>query len=111
MGYNRSMPTRNNEISNYPAEIDAEWEESRQALIRRLKRIEGQLRGIQTMIEQDAECEVVAQQMTASRKALDRTFYHLLSCVMQRDLHCVHLDDADAKQRLDYATQLLSKYG
>lgn len=36
------------------------WETSKTALIRRLKRVEGQLRGLQAMIEREAECEQVA---------------------------------------------------
>ncbi|MDX2217410.1 MAG: metal-sensitive transcriptional regulator [Burkholderiales bacterium] len=55
----------------------------RRDMIVRLKRIEGQLRGIQKMIEDGAECEDVAQQLSASRKALDKAFYHMLACVVE----------------------------
>lgn len=90
---------------------DNEWEANKSSLVVRLKRVEGQLRGLQSMIERDAECEQVAQQMAAARRALDRTFYHMLSCVMQRELHCAHMNDEDARERLKYATELLSRYG
>ncbi|MES1940518.1 hypothetical protein T5B8_09751 [Salinisphaera sp. T5B8] len=63
------------------------------------------------MIERDAECEDVAVQMSAARKALDRTFYNMLSCVIERELSCSHLDGDDARARLKYATELLSRYG
>lgn len=57
------------------------------ALVLRLKRVEGQLRGIQKLLEQDAECEKVAQQMAAARKALDKTFFAMVGCVIaQGDL-------------------------
>jgi len=46
-------------------------ETRKKALVMRLKRIEGQLRGIQNLIESGSDCEAVAQQMSASRKALD----------------------------------------
>ena len=52
---------------------DPEWEANRAALLSRLKRVEGQVRGIQAMIERNDECEKVAQQMSAARKALDRS--------------------------------------
>lgn len=55
----------------------------RRDMIVRLKRIEGQLRGIQKMIEDGADCEDVAQQLSASRKALDKAFYHMLACVVE----------------------------
>ena len=48
----------------------------------RLKRIEGQLRGIQNLIESGSDCEAVAQQMSASRKALDKAFFTLVGCVI-----------------------------
>ncbi|MDN5937079.1 MAG: metal-sensing transcriptional repressor [Salinisphaera sp.] len=90
---------------------DADWATHRKELITRLRRVEGQLRGIQSMIEREDDCETVAQQMTAARKALDRTFYHMLSCVMQRELACAYLDSADPRDRLKYATDLLARYG
>ena len=46
-------------------------------LVLRLKRIEGQLRGIQAMIESGADCEKVAQQLSASRRALDKAFFNV----------------------------------
>ncbi|MGN8197751.1 metal-sensitive transcriptional regulator [Salinisphaera sp. RV14] len=90
---------------------DPEWESNKAALVRRLKRIEGQVRGLQTMIERDAECEDIAVQMSAARKALDRTFYNMLSCVIEHELNCHGLDAEDARQRLKYATELLARYG
>ena len=50
-------------------------------LLNRLARIEGQLRGVQKLIALAAEpsdCDAVAQQMAAARKALDRSFVQLL---------------------------------
>ncbi|HEU5436304.1 MAG TPA: metal-sensing transcriptional repressor [Telluria sp.] len=51
-------------------------------LLNRLARIEGQLRGVQKLIALAAvpgDCDAVAQQMAAARKALDRSFVHLLT--------------------------------
>jgi CsoR family transcriptional regulator, copper-sensing transcriptional repressor len=62
---------------------DASQPKERRDMIVRLKRIEGQLRGIQKMIEDGANCEDVAQQLAASRKALDKAFYHMLACVVE----------------------------
>jgi len=41
-------------------------------ILKRIARIEGQLRGIQKLIREDAECEKIAQQMSAARKALEK---------------------------------------
>lgn len=54
-------------------------------LLHRLARIEGQLRGVQKLIamaEQPSDCDAVAQQLAAARKALDRSFVQLLSSSM-----------------------------
>ena len=51
-------------------------------LLHRLARIEGQLRGVQKLIamaDQPSDCDAVAQQMAAARKALDRSFVQLLT--------------------------------
>ncbi len=52
-------------------------------VLARLARVEGQLRGIQKMIVEEQECEKIAQQLAASRKALDKTFFTLVACVME----------------------------
>ena len=58
-------------------------ETARNELVLRLKRVEGQLRGIQRMIESGEDCEPIAQQMAASRKALDKAFFELLACAIE----------------------------
>ncbi|MDH3255358.1 MAG: metal-sensitive transcriptional regulator, partial [Acidobacteriota bacterium] len=45
--------------------------EEHKRLLDRLARVEGQLRGIQKMIHQEAECEAIAQQLAAARGALN----------------------------------------
>ncbi|RSZ58112.1 metal-sensitive transcriptional regulator [Massilia atriviolacea] len=55
-------------------------------LLHRLARIEGQLRGVQKLVAlaaTPADCDAVAQQMAAARKALDRSFVQLLTNTMQ----------------------------
>jgi DNA-binding FrmR family transcriptional regulator len=56
---------------------------ARRALILRLKRVEGQLRGIQAMIDAGADCEDIALQMSASRKALDKAFFEMVACAIE----------------------------
>ena len=40
------------------------------ALLNRLKRAEGQMRGVQRMVEDERDCEAILQQLTAVRSAL-----------------------------------------
>lgn len=45
----------------------------------RLKRIEGQLRGILKMMEESKECKDVVTQLSATRSAIDRTIAVIVS--------------------------------
>jgi len=47
--------------------------EYNQDMKNRLKRIEGQVRGVLRMMEEGKDCREVITQLTASRSALDRT--------------------------------------
>ena len=49
----------------------------------RLARIEGQVRAVRLMIADDEPCENIAQQLSAARKALDRAFYEMVSCMLR----------------------------
>lgn len=61
-----------------------ETDQARRALVLRLKRIEGQLRAVETMIEKGEDCEAIAHQMSAARKALDKAFYEMIACALER---------------------------
>ncbi len=64
-------------------------EEIKTALLTRLKRIEGQIRGISRMIEEDQYCDDILNQITAVRSALagvqeELLVAHLNSCVSEQ---------------------------
>lgn len=61
-------------------------EAARTDVLNRLKRAEGQLRGIQRMIEEGQECLQVAQQLSAVRKALDSTYVRMTMCFVEQEL-------------------------
>lgn len=58
---------------------------------RRLRRIQGQLGGIVTMIEEGRSCREVIQQIAAAGKALDRVGVSLLVTQLQ---HCLEDEEA-----------------
>ena len=63
-------------------------EEEYTALMNRLKRIEGQVRGVEKMLEQDAYCPDILVQVAAINSALNSfnkvlLAEHLRSCVVQ----------------------------
>jgi CsoR family transcriptional regulator, copper-sensing transcriptional repressor len=61
-------------------------EDHRSDLLNRLKRAEGQLRGIQRMISDGEPCLDIAGQMAAVRKALDSAYVRMTVCFMQQEL-------------------------
>ena len=61
-------------------------DKSRTDLLNRLKRAEGQLRGVQRMIEEGEPCLEIAGQMAAVRKALDATYVRMTVCFMEQEL-------------------------
>ena len=75
----------------------------RRDMVMRLKRIEGQLRGVQAMIAAGEDCEKVAQQLSASRKALDKAFFNVIACAVE----AAAPDDRRSRQ----AASLLAKFG
>ncbi|MSR15212.1 MAG: metal-sensing transcriptional repressor [Gammaproteobacteria bacterium] len=85
-------------------------QDHKRAMITRLRRVEGQIRGIQGMIETDSSCEAVAQQVAAARRALDRAFYELIACTMEMEIKSAASVGA-AKSAGAHVAKLLAKYG
>ena len=48
-------------------------------LLRRLRRVEGQVRGIQTMLTEQRECADVVTQISAASKALEQVGFKLVA--------------------------------
>ena len=59
--------------------------EAKKAMDVRLARIEGQVRAVRRMIAEDEACESIAQQLSAARRALDRAFYEMVSCMIRHE--------------------------
>lgn len=60
--------------------------EQQQAMLKRLARVEGQIRGIQAMIRRGEDCEAIAQQFSAARSALDKSYRLMLTCLLEEAL-------------------------
>lgn len=56
------------------------------AILRRLRRAEGQIRGIIRMVEEGKACEDVLTQVAAARSAMDRVGIHILTHRMKECL-------------------------
>jgi DNA-binding FrmR family transcriptional regulator len=64
-------------------------------VLKRLRRLEGQIRGVQRMIEEGQDCADVVTQLSACKAALDRVGYRLVVAGMR---HCVTAPVEDGAQ-------------
>ncbi|MEO1064521.1 MAG: metal-sensitive transcriptional regulator [Actinomycetota bacterium] len=53
---------------------------------KRLRRVEGQIRGLQRMLDEGQDCRDVITQLSAAQAALDRVAYRLIAAGMR---YCV----------------------
>lgn len=71
---------------------------SRANIVNRLKRIEGQSRGIQRMVDDGRDCEEIMTQLAAMKAATHSLSTELLE---QFALHCLqHRDGAESPERM-----------
>lgn len=82
-----------------------------QDVMHRLRRVEGQIRGILAMMEKEQPCDAIAQQLSAARKALDRAFYEMMACSLESEItERPDADPAELTARIAEKTKLLAKY-
>lgn len=88
-----------------------EWKADKAKVLARLRRGEGQVRAVIGMVEREEDCEHVAQQLAAARKALDRAFYDLMACMTRRELETAGVSNRAALAQVDRLSSLLARYG
>ena len=86
------------------------YSDDKEAVQKRLRRIEGQVRGIQRMVEEDRYCIDVLQQISAVTKAIQSVALellddHLAHCVAE----AVLAGGADATKRLNEASAAIGR--
>src|SRR2546423_15017241 len=80
---------------------------SKHQLINRLRRMEGQVRGVQKMVEEDRYCIDVLTQISAIEAALDKVALGLLDAHAQ---HCVMgAEDDDRQAKTDELMAAVSR--
>ena len=80
----------------------------KQALLTRLRRIEGQVRGLQRQVEDDTYCVEILTQVAAATKALESVALKLLDQHLQ---HCLThaADPAEREEKLTEASQAIAR--
>ena len=77
-------------------------------LLNRLRRVEGQVRGLQGMVEDDRWCPDILQQIAAVRAALDKVALGLAQGHVQ---HCMSAGTEDPKRRDEMTQELMQALG
>lgn len=78
-------------------------------VINRLKRIEGQLRGVQKMIQEDQECIDIVTQLTAIRSSINSTLGVVISNRISQVIHHPEEDSKDQEERIQEALKMIIK--
>ncbi len=84
-------------------------DEEKTAVLNRLKRIEGQVRGIQKMVENDRYCVDVLVQISAINNAMNKVGYSLLE---RHTHHCVAdaIKQGEGKEAIDELMKVVQQF-
>ncbi|HLJ58362.1 MAG TPA: metal-sensitive transcriptional regulator [bacterium] len=97
------------EKANTLVQVDDEVRLEHEALVARLRRVEGQIRGLQRLLEEGASCEVVAQQLFAAKAALEKIGVRLFVANMRSCLSRDLAGDTNARRALDRITEVFAR--
>ncbi|MDY0395103.1 metal-sensing transcriptional repressor [Virgibacillus halophilus] len=83
--------------------------DEKQAVINRLKRVEGQVRGIQKMVEEDRYCVDILVQISAIQAALKKVGFSVTERHMK---HCVTdaIKSGEGKDAIDELMDVLQQF-
>lgn len=82
------------------------YQEDKEKLLKRLARVEGQVRGVSKMVEEERYCIDVLTQIGAIQAALDKVALGLLD---EHTRHCVV--EADGAERVEKVDELMAAVG
>jgi len=82
-------------------------EEHRKNVLNRLRRIEGQIRGLERMVEKEAPCADVLTQLSAATAAMKKTGIAIIQANMKR---CIDETTQDQDKSMDDFQRALARY-
>lgn len=87
----------------------ASYSEDKQKLLNRLKRIEGQTRGIQRMVQEDKYCVDIMTQISSIQSALEQVSLTLMEDHMR---HCVTeaIQQGNGDEKITEVVNVLKRY-
>lgn len=78
-------------------------------LKRRLRRVEGQVRGVLKMIEEEKNCKDVVSQLSAVRSAVDKAMAYIVAVNLEQCIHEEKEAGKDTSKLVQEAVELLIK--
>ena len=90
------------------AAVAVDNDAERKRIVNRLKRLEGQIRGLQTMVESGKDCEAVLTQVMAAKSALNQVGMHIIGHAMKNCL--IDEEEKDPDALIDEAIAVFLKY-
>jgi DNA-binding FrmR family transcriptional regulator len=90
----------------HPTAVVGDPERAR--ILNRLKRLEGQVRGLQAMIASGQDCDDVLTQVMAAKSALNQVGVRIIGCSMRT---CMLRDDGRSREEIaDEALSVLMRF-
>lgn len=78
-------------------------------ILNRLKRTEGQIRGIQKMIDEEKECIDIITQLSAVRSSIDRVMGMIVAENLKNCFEHPDKNPEDQAQKLEQAINMITK--
>ncbi len=87
------------------------YHDDKAAVLARLRRVEGQVRGLQRLVQADTYCIDVLTQVSAATKALQSVAVQLLDDHLRHCVsHAIHADDpVEADRKITEATRAIER--
>jgi DNA-binding FrmR family transcriptional regulator len=93
----------------HPAAVPG-YIDNKEAQLRRLRRIEGQVRGLQRMVESETYCIDILTQVSAATKALEAVALGLLDDHLRHCLtHAANDDGVNLNHKIDEASAAIAR--
>ena len=88
---------------------DESVREHKKAVLDRLRRVEGQVRGLQRMVEEGKPCADTVTQVSAVMGAMKRVAAIMVACSMRQVIQCAASDSRDPQKELDKLMDAFAK--
>ena len=97
------------EMTNVTEAEDESIREHKKAVLDRLRRVEGQVRGLQRMVEEGKPCADTVTQVSAVMGAMKRVAAIMVACSMRQTIQWAASDGRDPQKELDKLMDAFAK--